>query len=70
MSVQFDLEQKILDCWGITDDLQDVLTEVLEGGLSKGEISNCLLGLVAIYEIKFAKCFSLFEQYIKEKHVA
>lgn len=68
MSHQFDLEQQILDCWGIKEDI-DILTEaILERDISRDEISNILIGLSSLYQLKFEKTFNTFEQYIKEVH--
>ena len=65
MSNRFDLEQEIMSCWNITTDLNVLLEEVIEGDLSKDQVSNVLLGLHQLYEIKFNKLFRTFEQYIK-----
>ena len=67
-NVQFNLEQKILDCWGITDDLNDLNEGVIELGLTSDQISNTIEGIRSLYELKFQKCFELFEQYTKEKY--
>lgn len=59
---RFDLEQQILNCWNIIDDL-DLLEElVLEKKASTDEIANFVLGLKTIYKQKFEKCFNTFEQ--------
>jgi hypothetical protein len=65
MSDQFDLEQGILSCWNITSDLDVLLEEIIEGDLTKDQISNVVLGLHQLYEIKFSKTFRTFEAFLK-----
>lgn len=69
MKNRFDLEQEILDCWHITDDLGVLLEEVLEGNPSKDEISNILLGLKELYHLKFNRTFNTFETLIQDGQV-
>jgi hypothetical protein len=68
-SIRFDLEQAIMDCWSVTNDLQTV-TQIVEGlNLSpqaQDKLQNVLLGLEVLYQQKFEHCFDLFEKYIKE----
>lgn len=62
---RFDLEQCIMNCWQVTDDI-DILTEhVLERDLDVDTISNALIGMKTIYQMKFEKCFEVFEQCIR-----
>lgn len=71
MTDRFDLEQQILACWGVTSDIDDLFEEVMENSdFTKDQITNVLLGLNAIYEIKFNKLFRTFEQMIKERQFA
>jgi hypothetical protein len=74
MSDRFDLEQQILDCWKIIDDIKlldkNVLEGKIEGGnLTQDEISNYLLGLESIYELKFEQLFDTFGSLIKQKKI-
>jgi hypothetical protein len=68
LTVRFDLEQQIMDCWRVTDDMRILTEEVIEGDFSKDQIANVLIGLEQLYSIKFDKMFRTFEQYIKENH--
>jgi uncharacterized protein YfkK (UPF0435 family) len=61
----FDLEQQIMTCWQITEDLKVLNEGVLEKDLTTDEISNILMGLTNLYELKFQKLFEYFEQSIK-----
>jgi hypothetical protein len=65
---QFDLEQQILQCWNICDELKLLNELVLEKDLSKDDISNIVMGLETLYQHKFDKCFQLFEELLKEHY--
>jgi hypothetical protein len=74
MSDRFDLEQQILDCWKIIDDIKlldkNVLEGKIEGGnLTQDEISNYLMGLESIYELKFQQMFATFGDLIRDKKI-
>jgi hypothetical protein len=74
MSDRFDLEQQIFECWKIIDDIKlldkNVLEGKIEGGsLTNDEISNYLLGLEAIYNLKFEQMFATFGDLVKTKQV-
>jgi len=62
----FDLEQGIMTCWNIIEDLKMLNEAVLERDLTDDEISNILLGIERLYNLKFEKLFELFEGHCKE----
>lgn len=53
---RFDLEQQILDCWKITDDIP--LLE--EQGASTADMTS----LANVYEFKFRKLWKIFEELV------
>lgn len=61
---RFDLEQEILECWRVTDDLGTLL-EVFDREHTEDEVLNIIIGLRALYEQKFATTFETFEQCIR-----
>ena len=63
---RFDFEQQIMSCWNITTDIKDLNEGVLESDLSKDQISNALIGLEQLYELRFNKLFRQFETLIQE----
>ena len=66
MTDRFDLEQQILKCWNITEELQLLNEQVLENdSFTKDQISNYLLGLHTIYEVKFEKMFDQFSELVQ-----
>jgi hypothetical protein len=56
-SDRFDLEQQILDCWKITDDLKLVA--------EKGE--HAVEAVATLYELKFEQLWSTFETMVHER---
>ena len=69
MSDRFDLEQNILDCWKITDDVNLLYKNVMEEELDKDKISNVLLGLQAIYSMRFEQLWETFETVVRNKEI-
>jgi hypothetical protein len=61
---RFDLEQEIMQCWNITSDIED-LRVALESDMTPDQLDNYLLGLNAIYEVKFNKLFNTFTSLIE-----
>ena len=68
---RFDLEEGIMKCWNITDDLQLLLEQYLDGDkpMSEDEMANILIGLIELYNIKFDKTFKIFESLIRDKKI-
>lgn len=67
MADRFELEQQIMACWNITDDLNMLNEHVLERDLTTDQISNILLGLEEIYKLRFDKMFKTFEACVRTK---
>lgn len=70
MSKQFDLEQEIMACWNIVDDIDLLNKSILDnehGEMTPDRISNILLGLKELYSIKFSRCFNTFEELLAEQ---
>ena len=63
---RFDFEQQIMSCWKVTTDLKDLNEGVLESNLSKDQISNALMGIEQLYELRFNKLFQQFETLVRE----
>ena len=61
---RFSFEQEIFAVWHITDDLKVLLEGILEKDISKDEIANIVLGLEQLYNLKFSRLFSTFEDLI------
>lgn len=63
----YDLEQQIMECWHITDDVSVLTEEILEGDMTKDKIINVLTGLEQLYAIRFNKLFRTYEQLLAAK---
>lgn len=59
----FELEQEILHCWHITNDLRDVGEMFLEGykDATPDNISNVSAALADVYNMRFEKMWRNFE---------
>ena len=71
----FDLEQRIMKCWNVVDDLNDVYAYTGDHEFFAGmkpqhsdEISNLLLGMNRTYDLKFQLLFENFEEVAAEFH--
>ena len=67
-----ELEQQILECWQIVDDVNLLYEQVMDKDLHKDpdKLANALLGLHTVYGMKFEKAFDTYEvamsHYFKE----
>lgn len=67
---RFDLEQGIMKCWNVTEDVDLLYRNVLDGPeMTTDEISNALLGIKTLYEMKFNELFNTFEQLVHDKKI-
>lgn len=68
---RFDLEQQIMSCWSIVDDINLLNSKHQDepGSMSPDDVANYLLGLETIYHVKFEKLFDTFEQLVREKKI-
>jgi len=65
MTASFDLEQELLRCWGVTDDIE-LVYHSLES-MTEDQRLNALLGLQTLYELKFEKAWKAFEAICAER---
>jgi hypothetical protein len=62
---RFTLEDQIMECWGVVDDLDMVYsTEALYE--DQDRMMNVLLGLQELYNIRFHRLFLTFEHLVHE----
>lgn len=59
MKNTFDLEQSIMQCWGVCEDIELLLLKW--EGLNEDQKQNYLNGLHQMYQMKFERCFESFE---------
>ena len=71
---RFDLEQNIMDCWNITDDIDMVTDYFVDNPKFEhmpaditDAIMNKYLGIKELYEIRFQRLWDCFEDMIENK---
>ena len=67
MSDRFDLEQGIMNCWNVCEDIQLLLDSWDK--LDEDGKQNFLIGLKQMYQLKFERTFEQFEDCIKQRLV-
>jgi len=67
MSDRFDLEQNIMQCWNVTDDIQLYLD--MYDNMDEDQRMNYLIGLKQMYHMKFNKLWDTFEYCIHNRKI-
>ena len=65
MSDRFDLEQNIMQCWNVCDDIQLFLD--MYDNMDEDQRMNYLIGLKQMYQLKFERTWNNFEQCVSKK---
>lgn len=66
----YDIEQGIMNCWNIVEDIKLLEYMVMEKDPSRDHIANYLLGLHTIYGEKFDQLFHTYEEVLRQQHEA
>jgi hypothetical protein len=66
---RFDLEQEILACWKINEEIKLLTENICETDITKDVIINVLIGIEQLYEWRFNKLWDTFEELIEEKKI-
>jgi hypothetical protein len=66
----FELEQQLLDCWKVTEDVNMVTKYLVDecDGYDDDDVMNKYFAIKDLYEIKFEKLWKTFEAVCKEYH--
>ena len=68
----FDLEQEIMKAWNVVEDLKDTVdflhTWQLDALNPEDKRDNLLLGMAAVYQMRFERLWECFEDVAKEYH--
>jgi len=61
----FDLEQDILQAWGLKEDINTFLQKYLDSpnSMSEDDVSNYVMALMHMTELRCSKAFDTFEKY-------
>ena len=65
-----DLEQHIMECWKLVDDVKLLYEQVMNKALHKDQdrLANALLGLHTIYGMKFERAFNIYEKVLEQHY--
>jgi hypothetical protein len=67
MNTQFDLEDMLMKCWHVTDDIDLVATMVGNMDINardKDRLLNILIGLKELYNARHSATFAVFEDLV------
>jgi hypothetical protein len=65
-----DLEQHIMECWQLVDDVKLLYEQVMDKDLHEDQdrLANALLGLYTIYGMKFSLAFDTYEEALEHHY--
>jgi hypothetical protein len=66
---RFEFEQDLMRAWGIVDDIRDLTAGVLEHGMTPDQISNVLVGMETLYQLRFERLMAQFERAVDQRRV-
>lgn len=66
---RFDLESAIQTVWNTKDDLELITQQMIDGSepMTEDDLSNVMVGLSELHDIRCKKLFSVFETMLREK---
>jgi len=66
----YELEQHIMECWQLVDDINLLYEQVMDNDLHKDpdKLANALLGLNTIYGMKFNRAFNTYEEALEQHY--
>ena len=64
---RFELEQLILRCWGVTEDIDLIVKQLSPDNVE--DTRNRLEGLKVLCNLRFEALFDLFEDMVKENQI-
>ena len=68
---RFNLEAEIMCVWNTKDDLESITHRMMDdpdGPMSEDEITNVLVGLSELHDIRCKKLFNVFESMVRNKN--
>ena len=71
MKDYIDLETEIMNVGQIEGDLETLLYKVMDdpNPPSEDELSNLIIGMIAMHKVRFSKMFTVFEDCVKKKEL-
>jgi hypothetical protein len=70
MTKLHELEEKIMDCWSVCNDLETVYQQICdeEREPTTTELINALMGMQQLYQWKFKQLLNKYEDVIESRH--
>lgn len=65
---RFELEQQIMQCWQVVDDLKTICEMVPDE--SQDDVKTAIMGLGLLYDQKFTKLFDTFAALVANKKIS
>ena len=65
---RFNLEAEIMSVWNTKDDLQSITSRMMDdpdGPMTEDELTNVLIGVGELHDIRCKKLFNVFESMVK-----
>ena len=69
MTKLYEIEEHILDCWRVCNDLETVFKQIGDGEIdpTPDQMMNTLMGMKQLYEWKFEQLFFKYEQVMRDE---
>jgi BMFP domain-containing protein YqiC len=64
----FDLEQGILRCWNVCEDIEDMVQVIQKNRTSIENIVKMLEGFCTVYQVRFERTFDIYEDVCRGLH--
>jgi uncharacterized metal-binding protein len=71
MKNRFDLEEELMKCWHVTDDIDlvcNLITDAEMPANTQDKVLNILIGMKTLYDARFNTVFSTLEELIKQRY--
>ena len=67
---RFNLEAEIMNVWNTKDDLESITSRMMDDPdpMTEDDITNVLIGLSELHDIRCKKLFNVFESMVKSKY--
>ena len=67
---RFNLEAEIMTVWNTKDDLESITSHMMDapdGTMTEDQLTNVLIGLSELHDIRCKKLFNVFENMVKNE---
>lgn len=61
VNANFDLEQGIIRCWSMVDDVREIIEDLDAGHIEQSDAREALLALATGYQNRFDRTFRIYE---------